>query len=95
MAGVVRVAVRMLAVMAVGVTVFDAVSMAMGMRMDAERCVVMDMRVLVGMVMRVAMHRAVGMHMGMPVAIPFHPGFAFAATANCTHSRLPTRFRFP
>jgi hypothetical protein len=82
--------------------VLAAIGMAMGVRMNPERRLSALVRVLLTMLMRVAMHRAILVDMGVFMRIlarfTLDLRFSCSATANRTHrltSCSPTRFRFP
>jgi hypothetical protein len=99
----------MFAIMDMGVAVFAAVTVVMRVGMDAERGIVVVVIVVIPMIVRVGMHGAVFMDMGMFMCIFVHAAFdlrlACTATTNCTHRSdsssilfvLPrtTRFLFP
>jgi hypothetical protein len=91
------VGVSMFAGMNVIVAVFAAVTvvMAVGMRTERRGGMAMGVIVVMPVIVRVGMHRAVLVDVGVFV-LPFNFGFPCAAAANCTHIRLLiTRSLFP
>jgi hypothetical protein len=83
---------RMFALMEMGVTVFAAVGMVMGVRMGAGQRLfaAVDVRMIMIVAMDVAMHRAVLVNMRVFVRTVRRPAldlhFTRTATANCAHA---------
>jgi hypothetical protein len=86
--------VFMFAAMHMIMRVFAAIGVAVGMRMGGDRCRFMSMGVIMAVLVRMTMNRAIGMNVRVFVAITLNPGFAGAASANCAHRVTPIRFRF-
>ena len=83
----VTVLVRVLTFMHMGVAVLAAIAMVVGMRMNAERRIVMGvgMIVIMAMIMRMGVHRTVLMDMGVLVRPALDLHFPCPTAANRTH----------
>jgi len=84
----------MFAAMHMIMRVFAAIGVAVGMSMGGDRRRTVHVSMLMVVLVRMAMNRAIGMNMSVFMAIALNPGFAGAASANCAHRVTPIRFRF-
>lgn len=80
---------NMLAIVDMRMAMLAAIGVVVRMRMRGNRQSIVVMGVLVGMVVRMTMHRAIRMNVTVFVGLPGHTTFDFhfprAAATNCTH----------